>query len=145
MHRIAENPADAESVAIAQITLDFEIDGGATAPAIARAALGSFAAVLATDTYLDLRLIISELVTNSVRYGPGEPIGVRVAAPVDGRVKGRVSDGGTGGVAMCEEPTLDRGHGLIIVDSLAASWGVEQGSSTVWFEMNGAYPPPPGM
>ena len=132
-------------MSIALITLEFEIYGAATAPAIARAAFGSFAAVLATDTYLDLRLIISELVTNSVKYGPGEPIRVRVAAPVDGLVKGSVSDGGTGGVAMCEDPSVEQGHGLIIVDSLTAAWGVEPGSSTVWFELNGQYPPPPGM
>jgi two-component sensor histidine kinase len=84
---------------------------------------------------LDLQLIISELVTNSLRYGPGGPIEVEIAVTEDGSITGEVEDHGRGEVAMREIADESGGFGLRIVDALANRWGVYEGSTHVWFEL----------
>ena len=49
-----------------------------------------------------LLTIVSELVANSVKHGPGGPIHVNVNVSEDGAVLGRVEDGGRGRVAVRE-------------------------------------------
>jgi two-component sensor histidine kinase len=84
----------------------------------------------------DLQLIVSELVTNSVRYGPGETIEVGIAVAESGSITGEVEDHGRGEVAMREITDKGGGFGLRIVDALASRWGVCEGSTHVWFELN---------
>ena len=84
----------------------------------------------------DLQLVVSELVTNSVRYGPGETIEVEIAVSEDGSITGEVEDHGTGEVAMREITDEGGGFGLRIVDALASRWGVRDGSTHVWFELS---------
>jgi anti-sigma regulatory factor (Ser/Thr protein kinase) len=87
-----------------------------------------------------LELLTSELVTNAVRHGatdPNESILVR-ALKVDGAVRVEVCDegltsfdAGPGGTDLMEPG----GHGLVLLDALAARWGVDSGSpKCVWFE-----------
>ena len=80
--------------------------------------------------------IVSELVANSVKHGPGRPIHVNVKVSEDGAVLGRVEDGGPGRVAVREgvNPT-EGGMGLKVVDAFTDRWGVEKGTSNVWFEL----------
>jgi two-component sensor histidine kinase len=85
---------------------------------------------------LDLQLIISELVNNSVRYGPGGMIEVDIAVTEDGSITGEVEDHGRGEVAMREIADEGGGFGLRIVDALASRWGVYEGSTHVWFELS---------
>jgi anti-sigma regulatory factor (Ser/Thr protein kinase) len=85
----------------------------------------------------DVELVVSELVTNSVRHGPGKAITLRVYAESRRRVSGEVVDHGDGVVAI-REAGADRGGrpggmGLPIVDSVATDWGVYEGSTHVWF------------
>jgi two-component sensor histidine kinase len=87
---------------------------------------------------IDLQLIVSELVTNSVRYGPGETIEVGIAVAESGSITGEVEDHGRGEVRMREIPDAGGGFGLRIVDALASRWGVCEGSSRVWFELGSA-------
>lgn len=111
-----------------------ELRSQPSAAAKAREALGVFSERMSERRYADLRVIVTELVTNSVKYGPGNPIGLSVTLDADGVIRGDVEDGGTGGVHMrCPGP-LGGGLGLVIVESLA-SWGVKDGSSNVWFEL----------
>jgi two-component sensor histidine kinase len=85
---------------------------------------------------LDLQLIVSELVTNSRRYGPGEAIEVNIAVTEDGSIRGEVADHGRGEVAIREIADESGGFGLRIVDALANRWGVHEGSTRVWFELS---------
>jgi anti-sigma regulatory factor (Ser/Thr protein kinase) len=84
----------------------------------------------------DLQLIVSELVTNSVRYGPGETIEVEIAVAEDGSITGEVEDHGRGEVAIREITAEGGGFGLRIVDALASRWAVCEGSTRVWFELS---------
>jgi anti-sigma regulatory factor (Ser/Thr protein kinase) len=107
------------------------------AAAEARHALVGLA--LPQRTREDLALIVTELVTNSVLHAglpPGDPIGVKVENRPDG-VRLAVHDGGRGFEVPSRPPgaTLVAGHrGLVIVDALAESWGIDCGADgcTVW-------------
>jgi anti-sigma regulatory factor (Ser/Thr protein kinase) len=117
--------------------LQVEFDPVPTAAAEARAALESFAESVPARAYADLRVVVTELVTNGVKYGPGKPIELSVALGRGGVLRGEVDDGGTGGVRIRAPGPLGGGLGLVIVDALA-EWGVYPGSSHVWFELRPA-------
>ncbi|AUH44926.1 ATP-binding protein [Streptomyces sp. CMB-StM0423] len=73
----------------------------------------------------DIRVCVSELATNAVRYGPrGRDFLVRVTTR-DGTVRVEVHDAGDGAPRVCA-PTCDdtRGRGLLVVAALADDWGV---------------------
>jgi len=84
----------------------------------------------------DATLLVSELVTNAVKYGPEETIRL-IVEQADGRTRFTVHDLGGGPLpAMrAEDDPAPGGHGLRLVDSLADRWGVERGSTRVWFEL----------
>jgi anti-sigma regulatory factor (Ser/Thr protein kinase) len=74
----------------------------------------------------DVRLLVTELVTNSVRHA-GQPAGapVRVTtAAADGLVRVEDEDHGHFPVRR-RGPGLAGGHGLDLVKRLGARWGVE--------------------
>ncbi|MFF1481839.1 ATP-binding protein [Streptomyces sp. NPDC058301] len=82
-------------------------------------------------------LLVSELVTNSLRYTSG-PIGVRMARPDPGALLVEVSD------PLPEEPVErdagpddEGGRGLQLVACSARRWGTRRGRTgkTVWFEL----------
>jgi anti-sigma regulatory factor (Ser/Thr protein kinase) len=121
------------------VDLQVELVPEPSAAAVARDALEVFSERLSERRFADLRVIVTELVTNSVKYGPGKPIALTVDVGSDGVVRGDVEDGGDGGVHMrCPGP-LGGGLGLVIVEALA-SWGVRPDSSHVWFELEDATP-----
>jgi signal transduction histidine kinase len=83
-----------------------------------------------------LLTIVSELVTNSVKHGPGGPIRVNLKVSEDGAVLGRVEDGGRGHIAVREGVNpAEGGMGLKVVDAFTDRWGVEEGTTNVWFEL----------
>jgi PAS domain S-box-containing protein len=122
-------------------TLDFEIPGGFTAAAFARRSLDSLDGQLPTVIADEVRLLVNELVTNSVRHariGSDQHIGLRVVMS-SRRVRVEVRDQGPGFKRPAGGPTLDRdsGWGLHLVDRLADRWGVEtDGETCVWFEID---------
>jgi anti-sigma regulatory factor (Ser/Thr protein kinase) len=79
----------------------------------------------------DAGLMVSELVTNALRHGRG-PVTLRLTADSDG-VRVEVADRGSGPVLVNAAPGAEGGWGLRLVDRLADAWGVEQGSTVVWF------------
>ena len=88
----------------------------------------------------DLRLIVSELVTNVVRHAaldPGEEMELR-GQLAEGRVRVEVSDPGTGfDPAITPSPDRGSGWGLYILDRLAQRWGaVRNEPNVVWFELD---------
>ncbi len=109
------------------------------APAQARKAVAPLGERVDARTLDDLRLVVSELVTNAVVHGPGEAISVRVDVDDEGTVRGEIDDDGDGGVRLrATSPDRSGGYGLGIVDALTDSWGVRDGSARVWFELAGS-------
>jgi anti-sigma regulatory factor (Ser/Thr protein kinase) len=84
----------------------------------------------------DAALLVSELVTNAVRYGPEEQIRL-IVSENDARTRFTVHDLGLGPLPemRAEDDPAPGGHGLRLVDALADRWGVERGSTRVWFEL----------
>ncbi len=116
----------------------FQFPPADDAPAQARAALEVFDQILSPEVLEDLQLVVSELVTNSVKFGPKRPITLALSVGTDGLVQGEVIDQGDGEQAKIEmtgEPTIAGGWGLHLVDQLAVDWGVREGSTHVWFEI----------
>jgi anti-sigma regulatory factor (Ser/Thr protein kinase) len=116
----------------------FQFPPAEDAPAQARAALEVFDQILAPEVLEDLQLVVSELVTNSVKFGPKRSITLALTIGGDGIVHGQVIDEGDGEKAKVEmsvEPTLEGGWGLHLVDQVADRWGVHEGSTHVWFDI----------
>jgi integral membrane sensor domain MASE1/anti-sigma regulatory factor (Ser/Thr protein kinase) len=125
-------------------SMTIELEAGTGAPAEARSALSPLAQVLGYKAYMDLCLLVSELVTNSVRHAglsPGEHIRLRVAQS-EQVLRVEVTDHGTGfDLAHAGPgPTVGQpgGWGLFLTEQLAERWGVDrrESSTTVWLEMD---------
>jgi anti-sigma regulatory factor (Ser/Thr protein kinase) len=121
--------------------LRLEIPGGVHAPAAARSAITErFEGDLAPARMEELRLLVTELVANSVRHGgvgEGGRVFVEVALSAD-RARVVVSDGGLQGDPTLRPPDLGGGggFGLYLVDRVALAWGAEHDSGLrVWFEL----------
>jgi len=86
-------------------------------------------------------LLASELVTNAIRHGKGI---VEVAVKkLSGRLCVEVSDEGPPGRLAARNPDSGQtgGRGLLLVERLAADWGVtpsRRGGKTVWFTLRNA-------
>jgi anti-sigma regulatory factor (Ser/Thr protein kinase) len=91
---------------------------------------------------IDTLLMVSELVTNAVRYPiVAAPATVQVhIALADARLRVEVYDGGRGFDVPAQPPTGIGGLGLVIVDRAASRWGVSNGGppNCVWFELDRA-------
>jgi anti-sigma regulatory factor (Ser/Thr protein kinase) len=87
----------------------------------------------------NLRLLVSEVVSNSVRHGEGTgPIQLRVTI-LRRSVRVEVEDPGPGFQPAPEHHYAAHhdGWGLLLVDRLSARWGVVAGATTlVWFEID---------
>jgi anti-sigma regulatory factor (Ser/Thr protein kinase) len=107
------------------------------APGRARSALGALSGSLEERTAEDVRLLVSELVTNSLRHTGSSEIELEVwRSP--GTVRVVVSDRGAGfDLPDQPEPGQASGWGLFMVDRLANRWGVDSNDATsVWFELD---------
>jgi len=109
-------------------------------PALARHTLEDWLpATLAESERGVLRLLVSELVTNSVRHvaGSSQPVvlAVRIGA---GTIRVEVRDGGAGFAPGTPKPRgADGGFGLFLVERMASRWGVDtQDGTRVWFELD---------
>jgi anti-sigma regulatory factor (Ser/Thr protein kinase) len=88
----------------------------------------------------DVRLLLTELITNALRHSnmaPEDEIGV-TAALNDGTVRIEVHDPGRDGpVAMRDPGARGGGYGLFLVDRLTSDWGVDRlDGTTVWAELS---------
>ncbi len=98
---------------------------------------------LPDDQLGDVRLLVSELVTNSLRHaqmGPEDRIVLAVAVG-PGEVRVEVSDPGSGFTfeGQADDPETVEGWGLYLVATLADRWGVDNegaDGATVWFELD---------
>jgi anti-sigma regulatory factor (Ser/Thr protein kinase) len=118
-----------------QMTLELPRDE--QAPGRARAALSAFVGALPEERFDVARLLMSELVTNAVKYGADGSVRIEAAA-APGRLRAEVIDEGHGFVPEPGEPELreaEGGWGLPLVERLADRWGAYVGSTHVWFEI----------
>jgi serine phosphatase RsbU (regulator of sigma subunit)/anti-sigma regulatory factor (Ser/Thr protein kinase) len=115
------------------------------APSRARRAIERLSGELDDALVEQLKLLATELVTNSCRHAAakGDPIGL-VLAVEDGVVRLSVTDTGPGFTAPDPQPSVDdeAGRGLFIVEAMADRWGVDNADgSRVWLELaTGATP-----
>jgi anti-sigma regulatory factor (Ser/Thr protein kinase) len=116
------------------------------APARARAVLADFSRArdLSTGSRETLSLLVSELVSNAVVHSDAPPASnIELCARVVGSdaIRIEVTDYGSGFSAVPRDPTrTEGGYGLFLVDSQAASWGIDRRcGNQVWFEV--AEPP----
>jgi anti-sigma regulatory factor (Ser/Thr protein kinase) len=119
------------------MTVDVELPSTTAAPARARGALEELAERISAERLRDVRLLVSELVTNAVRHAGGEVVRLVVGVR-EGILRVEVHDPGDGFevAAPSEDPMRASGWGLVLVDELADRWGVDRAPTTrVWFEM----------
>ena len=128
-----DDASTAETLPRTVVTLDRTVE----APGVARRHVRRVATALGDERGEDAVLLVSELVTNAVKYGGDGPIELVVEQP-PGHVRFAVRDpGGPGPLPEMRVPSeAAGGHGLRLVDSIADRWGVEHGSTIVWFEFD---------
>jgi anti-sigma regulatory factor (Ser/Thr protein kinase) len=120
--------------------LDIAVASGPGAPARARGAVtGWLSGQVSAKLLDDARLLVSELVTNSVRHAqlaPGAPISISIA--ISGSVVHlEVEDPGDAPIAaLVPDRQRGSGFGLYVVDLLAERWGSSHdGTTRVWAEL----------
>ena len=86
---------------------------------------------------MDAELLVSELVSNAVKYGGDGDVAVHFERD-DGRFRTEVVDQGDGLVFSRRDRADLRtpgGWGLPLVETLSDRWGAHRGSTHVWFEI----------
>jgi anti-sigma regulatory factor (Ser/Thr protein kinase) len=121
--------------------ISVEFEAGPEAAAWARNALFAVEPQVEDELMADVRLLVSELVTNSVRHsGMVPPDAVALDVAVDSStIRVEVRDAGSGFEPRKREAdrTKPGGWGLYLVDRLADRWGVACNHATrVWFEID---------
>jgi len=117
--------------------------GGPRAPERVRNWLQATANWLPDEVERNLLLLTCELVNNSVLHGDVDErqvIEIELRA-TDGGLRAQVTDPGPGFAPTGRTRDFDEpgGWGLVLVERLAASWGVERDERTrVWFELAAA-------
>ena len=84
----------------------------------------------------DAQMLVSELVTNAVSHGRGRII---LRAHLDSaRLRVEVIDQGSGFEYKARRVPWNalHGRGLAIVDALSSRWGISEGTTHVWFEID---------
>jgi anti-sigma regulatory factor (Ser/Thr protein kinase) len=117
--------------------ISIRLPGGPEAAARARRELSKLRADIDPPLMETLRLLVTELVSNSVRHAQSRTVVLKVLV---GRsmVLTEVSDEGPGfDPAAAGQPGTESGWGLFLVERLSDRWGVKHGtgSTRVWFEL----------
>jgi anti-sigma regulatory factor (Ser/Thr protein kinase) len=120
-------------------TLQIRLAGGADAPRRARSALSALNGNLG-DLHDQLKLLVSELVTNSVLHagaGPNALLELRLAVSPE-QVRAELIDPGPGfsPPSQLPEPGPGGRFGLFLVERFATRWGTESDPTRVWLEID---------
>jgi anti-sigma regulatory factor (Ser/Thr protein kinase) len=116
--------------------LTVELPRECTAPRRAREKLIGFDHGLPEERRHDAELLVSELVSNAVKYGGDGDVSV-IYERDRGCFRAEVVDQGEGFVAALrdrEDVYTPGGWGLPLVETLSDRWGAHEGSTHVWFE-----------
>jgi anti-sigma regulatory factor (Ser/Thr protein kinase) len=121
--------------------LHMRMRSGPQAAAEGRHALDRLDGALDSDQLSELRLLVTELLTNSIRHGAGPEDWIALDVEIYANaMRVVVTDRGPGFVPEpTPQPHRDRpgGWGLCLVDRLADRWGViSDGTTEVWFELD---------
>jgi anti-sigma regulatory factor (Ser/Thr protein kinase) len=116
--------------------LSLRLPGSPDAGAQARRALGNLRGDIDPPLMETLRLLVTELVTNSVRHAQTDTVRLKVLVG-RGSVWTEVADWGSGFDPPSGGHHDRTGWGLFLVERLANRWGVSRdGDGTrVWFEL----------
>ena len=121
-----------ESVVILDRTVD--------APRAARARVRAVEPRLGPERTEDAVLLVSELVTNAVKYGPEHGEIRLIIREGERTTRFTIHDTGAGPLPVMRPlerlPHEGGGHGLRVVEMVSDRWGVERGSTRVWFELD---------
>ena len=123
--------------------MSFELAGGPYAVTAARLALAEIDEDLDESQAFDVRLLVSELVTNSVQHAKvGPEDSIRLKLSIGGEtVRVEIADDGPGFEPPADtgDTERERGWGLFFVSQLASRWGVDSDDpGRVWFEIDRA-------
>ena len=112
------------------------------APSEARRAIAPLAERLDETSFVDLKTVVSELVTISVAHGATRPIDMSLAL-VDGAVEGTLYDEGSGseGDRPRQRSIEDSSLVLRVIDTLVDEWGTNPGQTRIWFRLRVARSP----
>ena len=119
--------------------LEHALPKSTDAPAMAREAIRTLEGRVPTDMVEDATLLVSELVTNGVKYGGEGALKIEIDYEGD-RLRAEIIDQGSGFEPRTRENRRmelhdEGGWGLHLVETLADEWGVHEGSTHVWFEI----------
>jgi anti-sigma regulatory factor (Ser/Thr protein kinase) len=137
MRRTTDSPpAPARHPSIVAEVREQELPRSPEAPGVARRTLsGWYGAALEPDELHRAKLLTSELVTNAVLHGEGR---IMMRSNLDDdRVLVEVIDEGGGFEHGLRRQNFDAllGRGLAIVDAESSRWGIHEGTTHVWFEL----------
>jgi anti-sigma regulatory factor (Ser/Thr protein kinase) len=122
----------------AEDSLRLRLGGGPDAAATARGALSRLRSDLDPPLMETLRLLVTELVTNSVKHAEADTVLLRVKVDATS-VWTEVTDEGPGfDPSTTGTPREDRtGWGLFLVERLSDRWGTARDTdgTRVWFEL----------
>jgi anti-sigma regulatory factor (Ser/Thr protein kinase) len=125
--------------------LSMRLGSGPDAAADARRAIAQLRADLDPPLMETLRLLVTELVTNSVRHTDCDSLALRIAIGKSAVLTEVTDSGPPFEVEDLEHQSAathdpDGGWGLFLVERLARNWGVkeDEGAKRVWFELSRA-------
>lgn len=136
MRPISSSSSDAEAILI-----DERFPGSLKTAREARRRLSCLGSILDPQRLDALRILVNELVTNSLRHAGALHsgwIGLRVCTSPD-VIRVEVIDQGPGFEPELATPDVDQtsGRGLYLVQTLSDRWGVKRnGETTVWAELD---------
>jgi anti-sigma regulatory factor (Ser/Thr protein kinase) len=125
------------------LTVDVKLPATPDAAAEARRALERFADRVPERRLRDVRLLVSELVTNAVRHAGLSPQDrIRLLVQLrDAVLRVEVDDPGSGFEPRSPDPDPARtsGWGLYLVAELSDRWGMDglRPGTRIWFELDG--------
>ena len=106
----------------------------------ARRCLTTFRSSLDETSFVDLCLLVDELIVEAIRAGNGETVGpIELRAEGDGdHVRVVIAEGGGAYRLPSRRPEPgDPGFGMALVQRLSDRWGMrrDRGRATVWLEL----------
>jgi anti-sigma regulatory factor (Ser/Thr protein kinase) len=130
--------------------------GSATIPGLPEEVVGARAFVARTLSAADktpsldsdaATLLTSELVTNAIQHtasgAPGGTVTIVVVNVPDGILVEVIDDGSADTPVVKRDVLTASGHGLLLVQQLAAQWGYlrDPAGTTVWFHLSSQWSP----
>jgi anti-sigma regulatory factor (Ser/Thr protein kinase) len=120
-----------------KVDLEVELPRANAAPGLARRAMRRLCADrIEGDLLADAELLVSELTSNAILHGKGQTITLRAWLDED-RLLVEVVDDGSGFEHELRRKDFEQvgGWGLELVEDISSRWGVREGTTHVWFEL----------